>query len=100
MDAKRVGMDITAFITVTVDASKHYHVSLERVRGSEEILECHSITGESSSHILKVRTENVIQLESLVARIQSSPGVLSMKPNFVLSTVRESTVLKVQKKLL
>jgi len=100
VDAKRVGMDVTAFITVTVDPSKHFQVFLERVKESEEILECHSIIGESSSHILKVRTESVNELENLVARIQSWPGVLSTKSNFVLSTIKESTFLKIQKKLL
>jgi len=100
LDAKRLGKDITAFITVTADSGKHYQMFMERIKESEEILECHSVIGESSSHLLKVRTENISQLESLVSRIQSWPGVLSTKTNFVLSTIKESTVLKTQKKLL
>jgi Lrp/AsnC family leucine-responsive transcriptional regulator len=98
LDAKRIGKDITAFITVTADSSKHYQMFVDRIKETEEILECHSVIGESSSHLLKVRTENVNLLEGLVARIQSWPGVLSTKTNFVLSTIKESTVLKTQKK--
>ena len=100
LDAKRVGKDITAFVTVTVDPSKHHQLFMDRVNESDEILECHSIIGESSSHLLKVRTENVNLLENLVARIQSWPGVLTTKTNFVLSTIKESTVLKTEKRAL
>jgi Lrp/AsnC family transcriptional regulator, leucine-responsive regulatory protein len=100
LDAKRVGKDITAFITVTADSSKHHQMFMERVEETEEILECHAIIGESASHLLKVRTENVNLLENLVARIQSWPGVLSTKTSFVLSTIKESTILGTQKKLL
>jgi len=98
LDPKRLGKDITAFITVTVDSSKHYQTFTERARENEEILECHSITGEGSSHLLKVRTEDVNLLEKLVSRIQSWPGVLSTKTNFVLSTIKESTFLSTQRK--
>ncbi len=95
LDAKRLGKDITAFITVTIDSSKHYQMFMERARETEEILECHSVTGEGS-HLLKVRAENTNALEKLLSRIQSWPGVLSTKTSVVLSTIKESTVLKTQ----
>ncbi len=95
LDAKRLGKDITAFITVSIDSSKHYQMFMERARETEEILECHSVTGEGS-HLLKVRAENTNSLEKLLSRIQSWPGVLSTKTSVVLSTIKESTVLKTQ----
>ncbi len=95
LDAKRLGKDITAFITVSIDSSKHYQMFMERARETEEILECHSVTGEGS-HLLKVRAENTNALEKLLSRIQSWPGVLSTKTSVVLSTIKESTVLKTQ----
>ena len=100
LDARRLGKDIIAFITVTVDSSRHYQIFMDRAKESDEILECHSIAGEGTSHLLKVRTENINLLEGLVSRIQSWPGVMSTKTSFVLSTIKESTVLKTQKKLL
>lgn len=95
LDAKRLGKDITAFITVSIDSSKHYQMFMERARETEEILECHSVTGEGS-HLLKVRAENTNALEKLLSRIQSWPGVLSTKTSVVLSTIKESTVIKTQ----
>ncbi len=95
LDAKRLGKDITAFITVSIDSSKHYQMFMERARETEEILECHSVTGEGS-HLLKIRAENTNSLEKLLSRIQSWPGVLSTKTSVVLSTIKESTVLKTQ----
>ncbi len=95
LDAKRLGKDITAFITVSIDSSKHYQMFMERARETEEILECHSVTGEGS-HLLKIRAENTNALEKLLSRIQSWPGVLSTKTSVVLSTIKESTVLKTQ----
>ncbi len=49
LDAKRLGKDITAFITVSIDSSKHYQMFMERARETEEILECHSVTGEGQA---------------------------------------------------
>ncbi len=95
LDAKRLGKDITAFITVSIDSSKHYQMFMERARETDEILECHSVTGEGS-HLLKVRADNTNSLEKLLSRIQSWPGVLSTKTSVVLSTIKESTVLKTQ----
>lgn len=95
LDAKRLGKDITAFITVSIDSSKHYQMFMERARETEEILECHSVTGEGS-HLLKIRAENTNSLEKLLSRIQSWPGVLSTKTSVVLSTIKESTILKTQ----
>lgn len=95
LDPKRLGKDITAFITVSIDSSKHYQMFMERARETEEILECHSVTGEGS-HLLKVRAENTNSLEKLLSRIQSWPGVLSTKTSVVLSTIKESTILKTQ----
>ncbi|MBK9227483.1 MAG: Lrp/AsnC ligand binding domain-containing protein [Ignavibacteria bacterium] len=39
----------------------------------QEVLECHSITGDGS-HILKIRVENTLALEKLLSKIQSWPG--------------------------
>jgi Lrp/AsnC family leucine-responsive transcriptional regulator len=95
LDAKKLGKDITAFITVSIDSSKHYQMFMERARETEEILECHSVTGEGS-HLIKVRAENTNALEKLLSRIQSWPGVLSTKTSVVLSTIKESTILRTQ----
>ncbi len=95
VDPKRVGRDITAFIFVTIDSSRHYASFLEHAATMDEILECHAITGEGS-HLLKVRTHNTASLERLLARIQAWSGVVSTRTNVVLSTSKETLRIKVE----
>ena len=94
LDPKKVGRDVCAFITVSVDSSKHYAGFIERAHANEEILECHATTGEGS-HLLKVRTADTLSLESLLARIQTWPGVVKTRTDLVLSTAKETTRLKI-----
>lgn len=95
LDAKKLKYDITGFITVVSESSKYYKQFISQCNDDDEILECHSITGDGS-HILKIRTENTSTLEKLLAKIQTWPGVKSTKSNIVLSTVKETTNLKLK----
>ena len=95
VDPKKLGRDITAFIFVTVDSSKHYTAFLEHAHGLDEILECHAITGEGS-HLLKVRTTNTASLERLLAKIQAWNGVTATRTNMVLSTTKETLRIKIE----
>jgi len=89
IDPKKFGKDITAFIFVTIDSSKHYHQFLDHASAVDEILECHAITGEGS-HLLKIRTTDTASLEKLLAKIQAWTGVQSTRTNLVLSTRKET----------
>jgi Lrp/AsnC family leucine-responsive transcriptional regulator len=95
VDPKKLGMDICAFITVTLDSSKHFTQFLEHVYGTDQILECHAITGEGS-HLLKVRTENTASLERLLAKIQSWAGVVTTRTSLVLSSSKETMRVKIE----
>lgn len=95
LDAKKLGKDITAFIFVAVDSSKHYAAFLEHAREVDEILECHAITGEGT-HLLKVRTTNTASLERLLARIQAWSGVTRTQTDVVLSTAKETTRIRIE----
>ncbi len=94
VDYRRLGKDITAFISVIIDSSKHYQSFIDHAAAQEEILECHAITGEGS-HLLKVRTESTITLEKLLSRIQSWPGVTGTRTSLVLSTSKETSRIKI-----
>jgi len=87
------GYDITAFIFVTMDSSKHYKNLITNVEKIPEILECHSVLGEGS-HILKVIAKNTEALEKMLAKIQSWAGVVSTKTTFILSTIKETTEIE------
>ena len=94
LNYKMLGKDITAFVLVTVDSSKHYASFVDHVCGTDDILECHAITGEGT-HLLKIRTENTGSLEKLLAKIQSWTGVTKTTTSMVLSSPKETTVIRI-----
>ena len=96
VDPKKVGKDITAFITVTVDSSKHYSSFLDHAKSNEEILEIHSVTG-TGTHLLKIRTENTSSLERLLSKIQAWSGIVNTTTSIVLSTMKETNKIKITK---
>jgi len=89
VDAKRLRLDITAFIRVSVDGSEHYPNFVEQVTNMEHVLELHSITGEGS-HVMKVRTKDTTSLERFLSKIQAVPGVSQTTTSIVLSTFKET----------
>lgn len=94
VDHKRLGKDITAFVFVTIDSSRHYGTFLEHANSMDEVLECHAITGEGS-HLLKIRTANTASLEKLLAKIQAWTGIQSTRTNLVLSTSKETSRIRI-----
>ena len=93
LDAKKVGYDVTAYILLDMSSSSSYGDMVQYAQDNDEVLECHSITGEGS-HILKVRTHDTSSLESLLRDIQSWPGVIRTHTMIVMSTFKEATCLK------
>lgn len=92
VEPRKVGLEVTAFIFLTSESSKLYPKIIDHTKDKEEILECHAITGEGS-HLLKVRTQSTATLETLLAEIQSWPGVVSTNTHVVLSSPKETMVL-------
>ncbi|MDT8325484.1 MAG: Lrp/AsnC family transcriptional regulator [Bacteroidota bacterium] len=89
LDAAMLGKDVTAFVQVFVDTSRHYESFLEHVDANPEILECHAITGEGT-HLLKIRTTNTSSLEQVLSNIQSWKEVQRTRTSVVLSTRKET----------
>ncbi|MBP6672466.1 MAG: Lrp/AsnC family transcriptional regulator [Bacteroidetes bacterium] len=96
VDPKKVGKDITAFINVTVDSSKHYSSFIDHAKSTDEVLEIHSVTG-SGTHLIKIRTENTSSLEKLLSKIQAWSGVVNTTTSIVLTTMKETNKLKINK---
>lgn len=92
LDPKLLGRDVTAFIAVGINGSRHYPEFRQRVMDHPEVLECHSITGQGS-HLVKIRTGSTSTLEALLAEIQSWPGVQWTTTSIVLSTMKETLAL-------
>ncbi|NND72946.1 MAG: Lrp/AsnC family transcriptional regulator [Rhodothermales bacterium] len=95
LDAKRLQVDIAAFLRVRVDGSQYYPSFVARAVAQEEVQEVHSITGDGS-HILKVRVRNTTALEQLLSQIQSWDGVSGTVTNLVLSTMKEDSRLRIE----
>ena len=93
LDAKKVDYDVTAYILLDMSSSSSYGDMVQYAQDNNEVLECHSITGEGS-HILKVRTHDTSSLESLLRNIQSWPGVIRTHTMIVMSTFKEATYLQ------
>ncbi len=96
LNHKELGKDITAFVIVTVDSSKHFGSFVDHAHASDEVLECHAVTGEGT-HLLKVRTDNTASLEKLLGKVQAWQGVVKTTTNLVLSTKKESFRIRISK---
>ncbi len=94
LNKKAFGYDIMVYILVMMESSKHYKGLITRVEKIPQIVECHSVLGEGS-HLLKTVVKNSEALEKLLGDIQSWPGVMSTKTTFVLSTIKETTVIDI-----
>ena len=91
------GYDIMAFVSVVMESSKSYEKFSEHVKKTPEVLECYSILGEGS-HLLNIVVKGTRDLEQLLSKIQSWPGVTRTVTSFVLSGIKETTSLNLQSK--
>jgi Lrp/AsnC family transcriptional regulator, leucine-responsive regulatory protein len=93
LDARRLGMDVTAFIGVYINHPKligGFERGLERI---EDVLECHHVTG-AYTLLLKVKSRNTSSLEELIRQIRSVEGCEKTETMVVLSTYSEHSRLK------
>lgn len=97
LNRKIFGYDIMVFITVVIDSSRHFDKFADNVRETDEILECHAILGEGS-HVMKAIAKDTEALEKLLNKIQSWKGVTRTHTRFVLSTIKETTKIKLKPK--
>ncbi|MBD3385167.1 winged helix-turn-helix transcriptional regulator [candidate division KSB1 bacterium] len=92
VEPRKIGLQVTAFVIISTEPASNYVEILKQITVNDEVLECHTITGEGSN-ILKVRTQSTDTLERLLMKIQDLPGVTNTKTHIVLSTSKETTVL-------
>ena len=88
VDARALGLDIAAFIGVTIHDPSRLADIEECVQEMPQILECHHVTG-GHTLLLKVKVRNTLSLERLIRRIRSVPGVEGTHTMVVLSTHTE-----------
>jgi len=88
LDGRMVGLDISAFIGVSISNPTLLTAFEEWVDSIPQVLECHHVTG-GHTLLLKVKTQNTEDLERLISRIRSMEGVASTETMVVLSTHTE-----------
>jgi Lrp/AsnC family leucine-responsive transcriptional regulator len=87
VDHDRVGLPLTAFISIRPIDPSEPDDSPERLSGIHEIESCWSVAGDAS-YILKIRVATPVHLEDLLARIRSAANVTT-RTTIVLSTPYE-----------
>lgn len=95
LDARRLGLDVTAFIGVSIGHPRMIPAFERHVEGLPDVLECHHVTGEHSV-LLKVKTRNTASLEALISQIRSIDGVERTETIVVLSTHTERAQLALE----
>jgi Lrp/AsnC family leucine-responsive transcriptional regulator len=85
LDARRLGMDITAFIGVSVGHPKGIATFETQLEQLHDVLECHHVTG-GYTLLLKVKTRDTESLEGLIRTLRSIEGVERTETSVVLST--------------
>ena len=96
ISAKRINLDITAFITVYSESSKNFEKVVINAELNKNIMKCYTTTGDGS-HLLLVKVENTEKLEKLLRTIQGWPGVSRTQTQIVLSSYNNpdsSTTIK------
>jgi Lrp/AsnC family leucine-responsive transcriptional regulator len=87
VDADRIGLPLTAFVSIKPIDPSAPDDAPERLRDLPAIEACHSVAGDES-YILKVRVATPADLETLLQQIRAAAGV-STRTTVVLSTPYE-----------
>ena len=85
IDARKVGLDIAAFIGVSMAYPKRIAEFEQWVKSEPQILECHHMTG-AWTLLLKARCRNTAALEKLISAIRLLDSVDRTETMVVLST--------------
>ena len=86
LDRRRLGLDVTAFVQVTLDKQKHADPSrfLARVAEEPHIVECHAMSG-SYDYLLKVVARSIEHFSELcMEHVLRYPGVSNVESSFSL----------------
>ena len=87
IDSKKIGLDISAIITIISESSTKYSLFIDNAKKEKDIEKCFTTTG-SGSHVLLVNTKNTESLEKLLRKIQQWPGVSRTETQIILTSFK------------
>ena len=85
---EKLGMDISALITLVSESSDYYYDVIKLAKDADEVIKCFATTG-SGSHVLLIRTENTNTLEKFLRTIQQWPGIIRTETQLILSSNKQ-----------
>lgn len=87
--ARRVGLDILAFIQVLIERPEREEAFRAAMIAAPEVEECHHVTGEWS-YLIKVRVADTAALERFLSDgLKTASGVVRTHSVIALSSVKE-----------
>ena len=93
VDPAAIGLDLLAFIFVGWSDAAVETDFLKRIAASEQVLECHHVTG-AWNYLLKVRVRDTRALEQFLGSVlKQVKGLQRTETLIVLSSPKETTVL-------
>jgi Lrp/AsnC family leucine-responsive transcriptional regulator len=98
LDAKALGLTLTALIHISMDqhTPERFSAFEAAVAGIPEVMECLLITGQAADYQLKVAVKDLdAYQELLLKRITGIPGVSGVHSSFVLRRVVDKTAFPV-----
>lgn len=93
VDHKKLGMDVSAYISVSLEHPKYNDSFVEAMNRNPQVVECNYITGDFD-FMLKVIAYSTDDLTELLGAIKTVPGISLTRTQLVLSnTKNEVTAL-------
>ncbi|MEO1446530.1 MAG: Lrp/AsnC family transcriptional regulator [Cyanobacteria bacterium J06635_11] len=93
LNSEKLGLDLSAFASVTLEHPRHRQGFLDYVRGCAGIAACHHVIGEGD-YLLKICCRSTAELERLLSdEIKALPGIAQTRTTIALSTIKDSAVL-------
>lgn len=97
LSAEKLGLDITAFVSVTLDHPQFRQEFIKYVQTADRVQSCHHVVGDCD-YLLKVRCRSTADLEQLLSEeIKALPGIAQTRTTIALSTVKETAGLPIER---
>ncbi|MFY9177157.1 MAG: Lrp/AsnC family transcriptional regulator [Caldicoprobacterales bacterium] len=97
LDEKKLGFEITAFITINLAPynQKNIEIFISRVKELPYILECYTLMG-SKDYLLKAVAPNIeVYKKNVIDALVSIPGISSMETSIVVSTEKRELMIPI-----